>query len=376
MTNNKTMWWVRFLENYSSDMGTYDEIYEFCSEVHIPGGLNYGNGVILCGWLIWDSAIKWLYTYLLRIKFPNQSSKYSDHKEYISKCTTNGYYFQWGIAAELLALFSFHFRARFFLISYTRWELTDLSLPCRQNYNFSYTHCPTTHHPYMLSQGIGLRDWSSAATFLDTIKLLPYNKHQIIANSLWWYSKSVREIGANEEMFFINMVSCVEAISGKEKHNDELSKKLEAFLEEEFLDEEEKKEIKSFIQNRKVQQKFIKFILENSPLFFETRKLPNSHIGHILKNKPEWAKEWTAQQLGAEEVLKTIYNARSNYLHQGIPMYLSHYMWTPDWDMDISHWWFIDYRKYTRSDLLPYPRWFEEIVHHAISAYILKIKWH
>jgi hypothetical protein len=114
MPNDNRMGWIRNLEALASGGPTYTAEYELGSECSLPGLLDYGDGRIICAPMSTEKSQKGLWLYNLVLTFPLGPQ---DHMQSIREADTKGYYFKDGILGELLALLSFFFRCRFYLIS-------------------------------------------------------------------------------------------------------------------------------------------------------------------------------------------------------------------------------------------------------------------
>jgi hypothetical protein len=63
-----------------------------------------------------------------------------------------------------------------------------------------------------------------------------------------------------------------------------------------------------------------------------------------------------------ESVLKRIYTARSDYLHNGKPMWVDRPRKGEVWDWDCAAGMIDDQRRRDTDEKLPYPRWFQSLV--------------
>lgn len=163
------------------------------------------------------------------------------------------------------------------------------------------------------------------------------------------------------------MVSCVESLlSFIELHNDKLGVKIEEIilLNEKFSNQE-KEEVKNWLKNRKIKKKFIEFIKIYSSGFFRGGNRKAKHC--YIKKKD------------LINYLGRIYDARSYYIHEGKPMYISSdlrmqvgekcYLWDISPDLGI----YADKRKILGGEKLPRVRWFERIVNYSLKNFIKKI---
>lgn len=132
--DNRMQWILALedLEKAETDQAYFTD-YEVCSEVRIPGVLDYSNGSILCS-LFQEEDKNGLYTYTIRIKHI-----YKEYKFDKSKFSKEGYYFKEGLIGELLAIFSIYFQARFFLKASINGNLTPKSGRWRVEKDFRYT---------------------------------------------------------------------------------------------------------------------------------------------------------------------------------------------------------------------------------------------
>ncbi|MEA1929483.1 MAG: glycosyltransferase [Patescibacteria group bacterium] len=109
--------------------------------------------------------------------------------------------------------------------------------------------------------------------------------------------------------------------------------------------------------NRRSRMKFVRFVEKYCKGAFEGGKWKAKHAKIKREDLPK--------------ILKAIYDARSNYLHNGESMYLSHFMHRADkWDTDITFGMTIDNRQFSASQKLPFTYWFENIVRCCLLNYI------
>ena len=358
---DKKMQWIRLFEE-NLESGSKEEYfteYEICSEVRIPGVFEYADGSLLCG-LLSEKDERGLYAYIVRVKSFYKEFKFNE-KEY----SKNGYYFKNGLIGELLAIFSVYFQARFFLKSVISGKLTPTSIQSKFNKPFRYMIPGKALNYEMFTNQE--RNWAyqnGLKKFLDDIRKIDQKYHQRIIQSFYWYSEAIKEIGTDKEFFYIKMVSCAESLlEFIELYGDELNDKMNDLisLKGNFV-KPEKNEIKGWLKNRKIKQRFVKFIKIYSKGFF---KGGNRKAKHCYIKKDD-----------LENYLKRIYNARSDYIHEGKPMYISSDMDIGVdgnchlWDLDPSSGTMIDKRKITEKEKLPRMRWFERIVNYSLKKFI------
>ena len=354
------MSWIRNVDKLNeNDSESYYCEYEIASECNIPGVLNYQNGMILSSFLTVNRDRNNLYHYILKIKYAWLKEPFIN-----KKASQKGYYFKDGIVGELLAIFSLYFQCRFYLIASYFGELSSHNVKTKAEINFIYQQCSPHIHPPIFSNrnknfAKGLGD------FLDSIKSLDTKYHQQFILACYHYSRALKEIGIDSEMIFVRLVSSIEALSEFIKLNDKddlfEGKKFEDIIKNDVLSNEENIELKKIFDVRKAGKKFIRFIEQYSMGFFKGGKYRAIHTKIKKSDLPN--------------ILKTIYDARSSYLHNGEPMYLSQpnrnsYKWR--WDTDPSLGMIIDNRKMTTSKKLPYTYWFEELVRHCLLSFLKK----
>lgn len=316
------------LTNLKDNPENYWVNYEIATEQRITGLLDY-EGYILGGLIVSpeDKLLNnKLYSYTLRMKFPQIEPPY-----YRIAANKNGYFFPAGPIGELLSLLSLHYGIRFYQISTTQGELSEKSIPLRTQYNYVYFPAKPTICPDVLEQ-INNINWGSAKTFLDKTKTLVDTLHFPFIMACNLYLRGLREINVDAEMFFIRMVSSIEAIT-------------------ERLSENEFKRIIGVNKGGK-QYNFISFFNRFDKGFYKGGKYKARHCRIAKKDAPER--------------LKAIYDARSRYLHEGESMYLSQIAGYKSWDMDPSQGMFIDNKKYTSEQKLPYISWFQRLVRHCL----------
>lgn len=324
--------------------------YEFCSEVRIPGVLDYESGAIRC--CILEEADKdGLFTYMVRVRHVFQKYTF-DQRKYLK----GGYYFEEGLIGELLAIFSVFFRARFFLRA-TYVSQDDFRSRTRED--FRYRKPNKALHIEMLSSEGMARNWAKGiADFLDNLRNVPQEYHQDLIRAFGWYAEAVREIGSDRSLFYIKMVSAIESLL-EEAEPDGLEKKLKNLIGKGCPLEEDKEEITNYINNRKIKRKFIAFLSKYSRGYFKGFNRKATHC-YIRKNE-------------MDRYAGTIYDARSGYLHKGKPMFISFDMPMEEayrWDVDPGCGMMVDRRNIPGKEKLPRMMWFERIVNYCLRKYL------
>ncbi len=339
----------------SKNKKAYFTEYEICSEGRIPGVLDYGSGALLCS-LLQEKNQKGLYTYAVRVKHIEKEYKFDE-----SSYSKEGYYFENGLIGELMALFSVYFQARFYLKATVTGELTSKSLRLRSENEFQYK----IPNPFLNFEMFSdqKRNWAypdGLNAFLDTIGKLDQKYHQNLIRAFYWYAEAIKEIGIDHQLFFIKMVSAVESLlKFVEISPDSLNEKLRALIKNNSFTNDESSAIERWFENRMIRQRFASFLLQHSNNFFKGGKRKARHC-HIYKNQ-------------LDKYAKHIYDARSAYLHNGNPMYLSQDMrgeYAKDWDLDPSLGMMSDRKKFAASEKLPRTRWFERLVNLCFKNFI------
>lgn len=353
--NDNRMGWIRNIEELSTEnSNSYTFDYEIATECQIVGVLNYKNGMILCGPLTLDKDQNGQYHYLLKVK-------QAAFKGYNKQASKKGYYFKDGISGELLALFSLHFQCRFYLLATYSGELSKNGARIKTLNRFLYKTCESYIHPPIFSSKA--RNFAGLSIFLDSIKALKAERHQQFILACNHYARSLKEIGVDHEMAFIRLVSAVEALSkdiALSKKEDLFSgKNLDDIIKGVVLSGDEKKELEKIFDNRKSSKKFVAFVRKYSKGYLKGGNYKAKHCKITKKQLPD--------------ILKTIYDARSSYLHVGEPMHLSRpsmHVIGRKWDTDCSMGGIIDNRSFSVSQKLPHTYFFEGLVRHCLRGFL------
>ena len=358
--NDNRMGWIRNLEKLSKkETNSYFVEYEIATECHIAGVLDYGNGIILCGGLTIEKDKNGLYHYLLKVKYAGVEEPY-----YNKQANKKGYYFKDGILGELLAIFSLYFQCRFYLIATFTGELTNHGLRIKTEGRFIYRTCnPLIHRQIFSSKN---RNFATGlSNFLDTVKSLDSKYHQQFILACSHYARSLKEVGVDSEMIFIRLVSAIESISRLIELDIKIDlfhgKSFEDIIKNKSLSKAEKEELRKIFENRKSKARFIAFIEKYLNGYFKGGNYKAKHCKISKKQLPK--------------VLKTIYDARSAYLHNGEPMYLSQPMHGGEkWDTDPSMGMIVDNRSFSVSQKLPFTYFFEGLVRQCLLNFLKQKK--
>ncbi|MGP8252935.1 MAG: hypothetical protein ACLQHF_12945 [Terracidiphilus sp.] len=316
--SDNRMGWIRNLETLARESEQFTVEYELGSECRIPGLLDYSDGRIICALMSTEESGGGLRLYNLILHVPRDRH---GHNLKAGK----GYYFKDGRLGEMVALMSLFFRCRFYLIS-SRHPPGDprMGMTLKREYRFVRVKCnPAIHPPLFANPDKNLAvDFKE---FLDTVRTLDPRLHQDFILACHHYARAVREVGIDSEMVFIRLVSAIEALSRHvtlDRKDDSLDEqKIARLITNSDLSPEQQKELKTTFDVRKSGKKFIRFIEQHSSGYF---KGGNFKAKHLKIKRADLGK-----------MLRIIYDARSRYLHAGVPMFLS----TPvkggeKWDTD------------------------------------------
>lgn len=354
--NDNRMLWVRNLEWLKThEEKSYSTEFEIRSEQHISGMLNFEDGNITCSMLSLEQSREGLYSYNLTVR--------SADKEFIynRQANTNGYYSPAGVVGELVALFALFFRARFFVASTVTIPTGQHGIKMRHDHDYFHQKVSPILHLPILKQKKGL-SWKDKelTKFLTRVKNMSEQYHHPFALASTHYLRSLEEIGKDEEMIFIRLVSGIEAISKNFKlatKDDNLEwKKIKTMIRSSDFNKDQQDKLLSLLAVRGSRIKFIRFIEQYCKGYFKGgRKMSTVRI----------------KRADLPEKLDAIYTARSGYLHNGDRMYLSTPMDGCDkWDMDPSLGMGMDNKKWAASEKLPYPWFFEGLVRHCLINFL------
>ncbi len=354
--SDNRMAWIRNIESRSPAGGPTDSTeFEFASDVEIAGVLDYADGRVLCSRLSMERSRIGLYLYTLRLTLPSLNWASSR-----PPTTRRGYAFRGGPASELLSLLSLYLHCRFYLTAARHGQLASNSIAIRNEYPFVYHPCPPDLDPVLFSSrqrnfAVGL------PMFLDRVRSLPTKHHQRFMLACYHFARALREVGGDTEMVFIRLVSAVEVLSGHvnlpTKEDLFAGAKLQDLVRVEDLPPDANTELQQIFETRKTKARFKRFILDNCGGFF---KGGNFKARHCRITKDELSK-----------LLSSVYDARSAYLHNGEPMYLSSIKpYGNNWDTDPSSGMEVDQRRYMRDQKMPYPHFFHGLVRHCLLKFL------
>lgn len=334
--------------SYNEKVPKKDEdvvVHEISSEAHIVGGAEFYGENILVG-SIADKQISAPFYHQVKLRF-NRNTDYS-----VATATTKGYYHPDGVAGEFTALMSLCFRTRFYHVSTVGGELSSKGIQWRENNTFLRVVPPTYIDSFVF--GKQERSYLDFQVFMEKIATIPEEYHRSIISAASNYNLALREIGIDHEMVFVRLVSAIEAFSTDfvlNTKDDPLSSQSVHEILENFSGEI-RSELELSLQARKSRLKFTRFLETYSKGYFKG----GNHSAKHTKIKKA--------QLG--QVSKTIYAARSKYLHSGERMYLSQAFAGTKYDTDPSSAMYMGGRKFLGKDKLPNIEFFEGLVRHCI----------
>ncbi len=351
-TDNR-MRFIRLLESEKPRENCVE--YEFASETRITGQLNYSNNDLILRLLTAEPNRDRLFKYTLSLYTP---AEYSLQKYQASK---DGYYFEGGGSGEILSLASLYFRCRLFPVAYIFRGISGPPI-IKTEHDFNYVRPQKGSDPFLFDASG--RNFVDLSHFFEEVKKLPEGLHHRFANSVRLYALALREIGVNDQLSYIHLVSAIEILSIYQSLPDErdpLKKVMDQIKE--FLEDaspEAKRELGNLFGQRKTMMKFIAFIQEHSDGVVSDRPTEG-----VLKNK--------IYKDNLPDALKKIYRARSKFLHEGSPMYLSMPSVTVEGcDYDASIGQTIDNREFDPADKLPNINFFEGLVRTCLLKYLRK----
>lgn len=349
------MLWIRNVDGLRSIAAEETLTAELASEVEISGLLNYENGAILCAQASFVPDARGLHKYDLKVQLPPAP------REELPEGTAEGYLFREGPVGELAALFSLHLQTRFFILSTAVSELTDHSIPLRTEYEPIRGRFGQRVDAVIFSNEE--RNFAKdLPTFLDLIRRIPPKHHLRVATSAYHYARALREVGVDEEMVFVRLVSAIETAARRHPIGDDalFGRKLAELVRPDAVSPEQMDELERTFHVRKAKARFVSFLNHYSDGFFESEATEPPHTQVTPQNLPA--------------VAGAIYDARSGYLHSGSTMYLS--QWTgghPEWHMDPSVGMLWQNRRFKAEQKLPRAQFFHRLVRFCLLKYFANL---
>jgi hypothetical protein len=352
---DQRMLWIRSMEALSSSSNTNVVEAELGSEARITGQLDHGNGAVLLRPITYQRDGKGLLKYVLRMRHPIGLDP-----ERELPTSRHGYFFRGGPVGELIALTSLVLRARIFLLSIT--SRGDHHIPSSkvefpgpvERVDPRVDNVVFDESPRNFTEDVG--------PFLEKVKSIPAKFHLELAIAAGRYSNALLRVGEDEELVLVTLVSAVERLALKQTIiGDPIAGlKHDQILRTESLPPEVVEELAKVIQVRKSRQRFVSFVQDYSKGFFdsEPREPPHTQV--------------TSENL--REIMEAVYNARSAYLHNGDPMYLSSGRQAfPHWHMDPTVGKYEQDRYFAQKQKLPFADFFHRLVRHCILARMERI---
>ena len=272
--------------------------------------------------------------------------------------TREGYLFRGGLVDELAALLSLRLQARFYVLSTSLRGVMSHDLPLKTE--FAPLRMPAG--PYRDAVVFSEADRNLCThllPFLDQIRSVPPKYHLEVAIAANHYARALREIGVDEEMVFVRLVSAIEKMAAPQAiPEDPLNElDLENLIRVSDLGAAQLQELRTMFRTRRTKARFIAFLQEYSAGFFHTERREPSHTQVTPEN--------------LMSVAAAVYDARSGYLHSGDPMYLSRPIpQFPNWHMAPSEGMTWQDRSFKAAQKLPRADFFHRLVRHCLLARI------
>lgn len=345
------MYWISNLAKLRDNADFVRAEHELGSEAQLSGTLDIEEGAIRFRRLTDVPDQNGLFKYLLELDLPfvGESER---------RPTKSGYLLKDGTVGELIALLSIYYEARFFLLS-TIVVSEAAGFKFKNEYYSLPRACPQEIDPVVFSakrhkSPEGLRD------FLAKIRRLNPKYHQRVILAFHHYGLALREIGIDEEMVFVRLVSAIEVLAKDMSlaAEDVLhGKAFDQIVRTDALSSDELEALRKTFETRRSTAKFIKFL--------------DMHCGGFFKGGRRKAKTAWIPRSKLREVAHAVYDARSTYLHDGEPMYLSQRLgpWRR-WDTDPSLGMSIGDRLFSKKQKLPFAHFFHRLVRHCMLQYV------
>ncbi len=348
------MYWLQNLERLGAGVDSTLVEYELASESEIEGVLDYANGAVLCARLSLEPDRRGLYSYLLRVRLANL-----ERSPGLPTASPRGYVLRDGIVGELVAILSIVLESRFFLRSYASGDLSTTGIKLRHEYPLLHRVCSTDTDPILFAprrrqfhKGLG--------DFMTHLARVDPKYHQSLIFAYHHYAKALREVGIDDELVYVRLVSAIEAVSGTTKvpaGRDVFScRPLEDILCTARLSPEEREEAEKIFNARLSKCRFVTFLMKHCTGFFKggAWKAPHTRV----------------KRADLQRIASAIYDGRSAYLHTGEPMFISmrirgEHRWHTDPGGDMV----LGGRRFASKKKLPYPYFFHQLVRHCLLRY-------
>jgi hypothetical protein len=266
-----------------------------------------------------------------------------------SKPTREGFYHGDRLPAEFVALCSLFLRRRVRLGPVVRVKGVPLRVYGRR-----------VRQSAALYQTARLDDLVS---HMVTLQKLPEIDHEPFLLACRMYQQALDLLEDRPDLAYLLLVSAIEVFVGrygKHMEEDDLPQPVRAALAK--IPEEDARQVllrRILELDRGITRNFVQFVLEHTQDSFwqEGTNLP-AERGRILKGE-------------LPKLLKTIYNQRSLTLHDGEPFPPN--VFEPPNDLaeiDRTEEITVEGRRWTASQFLPYPRFFERLVQHVLLTFL------
>jgi hypothetical protein len=351
--SDNRMRFIRLLEG--TEPREFCTEFEFASETRIAGQLDYSNGDLILRFLTFEPNRDGLLKYTLSIR------EAAAYRLPVTQGSDDGYYFGGSLVDEILSLASLFLRSRIFVIASVVRSIGGPPMT-KYEYDFSYIQPQRQADRHLFDAS--LRNFVPLGEFLNEVRKLPEAFHHRFGNSARLYALALREIGVNDQLAYIHLVSAIEILSQDQAlpiQRDPLQEvmdKIKALLDEEKSRPEAKAELGNLFKHRKSLARFIAFVSEHS----QSSVIEKPQTGFL---------EYKIYRDTLPDALKRIYTARSNFLHAGAAMYLSDPRKVPpECDYDFSAGQTIDNRKFPEEEKLPNISFFESLVRNCLLEYL------
>ncbi|MBI4449994.1 hypothetical protein HY634_02965 [Candidatus Uhrbacteria bacterium] len=300
--------------------------------------------------------------YLLQLRLPEMRIEEDRPWE---TATQKGYHIPGGIVGELMSLFALVLRCRFYLVAMERGQLTETSVRIRDEYPFFRFQCSPNYYPEIHSgDGAPSRHMDQVRIFLDDVRKLDSSLHFKFARACLYYHSALREIGRDEELAFVRLVSAIEVLSKDHPLPPEETATIEQGFDMALASDQWSAEQRKALEDckrsclYKTGKRFVEFLRYHSSGYGAATASPPAHLCIPESDIAEYAKR--------------IYGARSLYLHEARPMYLSKRMpgWEQGWHVSLDQGMAVDRKRYRAEEKLPYLNWFEGLVRHCLVRYL------
>lgn len=351
------MHWLRGIDALASSSSVGITEAELGSEARIVGQLEYANGAILLRPLTYEPDSKGLLKYVLRVRHPSDLDLAGQQSG-----TRHGYLFPGGPLGELIALSSLKLRARLFLLSTTLRQAGD-DVPIIKVEYAALSERVNPHFDTVVFDNSTRDVATDVGTLLEEVTQIPAQYHLELAVAAGRYAHALTAIGEDEELVFVHLVSAIERLARDQPIRGDLisGRTVDDLLRTDLLGSEEIEEIEQLLAVRKCKQRFVAFVQQYSLGFFEGEEREPSHT------------QVTPENLAA--VAGAIYDARSGYLHNGDPMYLSSPSQArPGRHMDATVGLRWQDRRFRREQKLPFGSFFHRLVRHCILARMAELR--